>query len=324
MTGESRNETFADKSTWYNNVNADFRGTTGEWDFRGNVYLTSEEKNYLQPQHRFRASVKSDWLSLEVGDNNPVYPSLIMNGSRVRGFTGALNLGFINVQTSVGETERGIEGALIQTYTSDTAPLASNVVAINEARHGNPYGEIEAGTFKRELFAVRPSFGAGENFQWGFTYLHSKDDVGSIEFGTQPQENVVVGTDMMFGLDNQNFMVTSQVAVSIKNSDISPGTITDEQLDSLFSDPDKQDDLQDFKDIKNLVSDFITVNQNLGPLNPQEFSSLAAEAGVRLNYFNNTFNAKYIYRGNEFTSFGNPYTRVDVKGINITDRIGLK
>ncbi|MBU2494476.1 MAG: hypothetical protein KJ571_17770 [Bacteroidetes bacterium] len=324
LEGESRNEQFNDESTWYNNISADYNGSYDDWKFKGYAYLTSEEKSYLQPQNRFSASVENNWFNLRVGDSYPRYPELIMDGKRLRGFSGSINLGFFNIQTSYGEVVRNVEGSLIQTYKEDEVPLGSNIIAIDQAKYGNPYGEVNLGTFSRNLLAIRPSFGSGENFQFGLTYLHAKDDNSSVEFGARPEENLVIGTDLKVALDDQNILLTGQAAVSIYNTDISTGTLSDSEIDSVFgSDSYFDADTEQIKDIKNIIGKFITVNQFLGPLNPQEFSSLAGEAAIQLSYFYNNFKASYVYRGNDYKSFGQDFIRKDVKGINISDRVRL-
>ncbi|MFC2140083.1 hypothetical protein ACFLR4_05405 [Bacteroidota bacterium] len=108
------------------------------------------------------------------------------------------------------------------------------------------------------------------------------------------------------------------------NTDITTGELSDADIDSVFGPSSLYDvDADQVKTIRDIVGNFITINQFLGPLNPQEFASVATEAALGLNYFNNTFRIKYIYRGNDFYSFGQDYLRTDVKGINITDRIRL-
>ena len=262
---------------------------------------------------------------MQVGDAFPRFPNLIMDGKRVRGFNGTVNFGFLNIQTAYGETERSIEGKLIEQFTADDpATLESDVIPINAQRYGQPYGRVELGTFKRKILAIRPSFGSGDNFQLGFSYLHSKDDMGSIEFGARPEENLVLGTDFMLAYDSQNIMFTTQAAVSLNNKDISSGTLTDKQIDEIFgSNSNFSVDPGDVKNVRDIIGNFITVNQYLGPWNPQEFASLAAEAALTLNYFNNNVKASYIYRGNDFQSFGQSYIRTDVKGINLVDRIRM-
>jgi hypothetical protein len=326
LKGESRNEQFNSQSIWYNNITADINAESGNWSINGNAYITSEEVSSRQPYNRYSLSLKgSDWLELQAGDAFPRFPNLIMDGKRVRGFNGSLNFGFFNIQTAYGETERSIEGKLIERFTADDpATLESDVIPINALRYGLPYGRVELGTFKRKVLAVRPSFGSGENFQLGFSYLHSKDDVGSIEFGARPEENLVIGTDFLLAYDSQNIMFTTQAAVSLNNKDISSGTLTDKQIDEILgSNSNFSIDPNDVKRVRDLIGNFITVNQYLGPWNPQEFSSLAAEAALSLNYFNNSVKASYIYRGNDFQSFGQSFIRTDLKGINLVDRIRM-
>jgi len=321
VRAESRNENIQTVSTWYNNVAVNVQAEYKSITLNGNVYATSEEKSYLQPNNRYMISLSSDYGSLTAGDHYPKYPSLILNGKRVRGFSGEINLGFFNIQTSFGEINRSVEGSIIQ--YKDT--LGANIVAVNPATHGgNSYAEIQEGTYKRSVFAVRPSFGSGENFQFGLTFLHSKDDVKSIEYGIAPKENLVVGTDLMFGFDSQNILFTSQAAFSVLNKDISHGSLSDSEIDTLFGpnglinlDPSK------VKQMRDALSGIFTVNQYITPLNPQELSSLAAESALSFNYFNNYLKGSYVYRGSQYLSYGQSYTRTDVAGINILDRLRL-
>ncbi len=322
IRAESRNVNYNNTDTWYNNILVNGAADYGDWKFSGDVYFTSEEKSHLQPMNRYSASIESSWLSLKAGDTYPTFSSLIMEGKRLRGFSGALNLGFFNVQAAYGEITREVEGNVLETY--DTQQMQSDVIKIDQTKYGKPYGKVEFGTYNRNVFAVRPSFGSGESFQLGFTYLHSSDDKKSVSLGPRPQENVVAGADLFIGIDDRNIILTSQAAFSVLNTDIASGDLTDAQIDSLFG-PGKFIDINPntMKDIKSIASKFITINQFLTPLNPQELSSLAMETAIQFNYFNNNLKAAYVYRGNEFQSFGQSYVRTDVKGINLTDRMRL-
>lgn len=325
LKAEARNENTNSNEIFYKNIGADFNSSYKDWKINANAYLTSEEKDNLQPYNRYTLSIQNgDWLSLKVGDAYPRFPNLIVDGKRVRGVTGAINFGFFNIQTTYGEIVRSVEGRLIEKYNADNVPLASDVISINQAKYNAPFGKVNFGIYKRKLFAVRPSFGSGENFQLGFSYLHGIDDINSIEFGTRPKENVVVGSDLTLAFDNKNILFTSQAAFSLINKDISTGTLSDAQIDSIFtSNKDLNVDPADVKNIRDMIDKFITVNQYLGPWNPQKLSSLGAETALNLNYFNNSIRASYIYRGNEYQSFGQSYLRTDVKGINLVDRIRM-
>jgi hypothetical protein len=325
IRAESRSETYNSASTWYNNLNAEASASNENWRFSGNVYFTSEEKNHLQPYNRYSAIIQGgDWLELRIGDTYPRFPSLIMDGKRIRGISGFLNLGFLNVAAAVGESDRKVEGILLETFPQGQVPLGSDIIPINPTKYTNPFGRVALGTYKRDLFALRPSFGSGENFQFGLSYLHSKDNTGSIEFGSRPQENVVLGSDIKFALDDQNILFTTQVAFSMFNKDIASGNLTDTQIDSIFGPNGLYDiDPDQVKTIRDILGRFITVNQYIGPLNPQEFASVAGEAALSLNYLNNSLRASYIYRGNDYLSFGQSFIRTDVKGFNIVDRIRM-
>ncbi|MFZ6033104.1 MULTISPECIES: hypothetical protein [Melioribacter] len=325
IRAETRAENISESSAQYSNVNATINASYGVLNVDGKLYVTSEEKSYLQPYNRFSLKIEGgEIFELHLGDTYPVFPSLILNGKRVRGISGEINLGIFNIQTSFGEITRGVEGKLIETYQKENAPLGSNVILIDELKYGNSYGRVELGTFKREIFSIRPSFGRGENFQLGFSYLHGKDDPGSIEFGTRPKENAVFGADLMFALDNKNITFNSQVAFSMSNNDISAGEIDDARIDSVFG-PGKSIDVDpdQIRTIRDILGNFITVNEYIGPLNPQEFASLAAGTNLSINYFYNTLKASYIYRGNDFQSFGQNYLRTDIRGFNISDRLRL-
>jgi len=77
------------------------------------------------------------------------------------------------------------------------------------------------------------------------------------------------------------------------------------------------------KAAKDVLKNFITVNDNLRPLSLNELSTLAYEAGLGLNYFHNALSVKYIYRGSDYHSFGQSYIRTDIQGITASDRISM-
>ena len=319
--GEIRNETFSGTNTLYKNFGLILNAGIGNWKFKGYGYLTSEENENVQPQNRFSVSISNDWLDLRAGDSYPRYNNLLLNGKRVRGVDGKLDYGIFHLQGTYGEVRREIEGSLIQTYSEDSAPLQSNVVRIDSTKYGAPFGMIDFGNNSRKLLSARLGLGSRNGFEFGVSFLHSKDDVKSVEFGSKPEENLVASSDLRLAIDNQRIVLKGVGAISVFNSDITSGTYSDSQIDSIFSASDELgNDVENFKNIKNKISEFFTVNQLIEPINFTELSSLAAEGSLELNYFNNNLKSSYIYRGNQFTSFGQEYTRTDIAGINISDR----
>ncbi len=321
VEGESRTEMFNNEQNWYNNIGAHFRGNYENWRMKARVYFTSEESADVQPQNRYNFEIANNWFGLSLGDNFPRFPELILNGKRVRGAAGGVKLGAFVFDAAYGQVNRSVEGTLLETYDSD--PLSPNVIKIDSNKYGNPYGLVEYGAFDRNLFSARAA-AEGRSYAFGLSYLHAKDEMNSIEFGGKPQENALFGTDFRISFDRNQIELKGQAAYSIYNSDISTGTLTDEEIDDIFANNTFLNFTpEDLKNYKKYLSSFITVNQFLSPVQPGNLSSLAGDISIRLNYFNNYMKAKYIYRGNEFNSFGQSYLRTDVQGINILDRVKL-
>lgn len=332
---EVRNENIQNTSTPYNRGLLNTSAKYGILKVEGRIYATNEEKPTRQPQNRFFVEASIPWLRAAYGDAYPVFPSLIMNGKRMRGLTSNLSLGFFNVDFAVGEITRKIDSDTVRTFPHDSLhSVQQDTARPNRTDAFGPYdttvtpklwAEYRRGTYTREITVFRPSFGSGKNFQWGFSYLKAKDDVGSINYGIKPKENIAFGSDLLIALDNRNLELTAQGAASVYNMDIAPGNLRDTQIDSLFTnDADSTKKRQDLKDIRNMISPFITVNQNLVPLAVEKLSSIFAyEGALVLNYFNNYFKAGFIFRGSEYNSFGQDFMRKDIRGFNIYDRARL-
>lgn len=323
---ETRNENISNVVTPYNRATLSAGAQYDQFRVHGNAYITNEEQSDRQPQDRFFIGAESPWLNVGYGDSYPTFPDLVMNGRRVRGLTGNLTLGGFNLDVSQGEIVRNIEGDTIKTFGADS-------LAAEQQR--NPTGtfvfdpatqrwvELQSpGTFSRGLLVIRPSFGKRDESHIGFTYLKSKDDINSIHYGTKPEENLVLGSDMLLVFDNRRFEVTGQAAISATNTDITNGTFSDSQIDSLFNNY-SESSRNTIKTIRDIVSKFITVNQNLIPLNAKNFPTLSYEGNVLLNYFNNNFRLSYLRHGESYESFGQSFLQTDVAGFNVSDRIGL-
>ncbi|HLX12511.1 MAG TPA: hypothetical protein VKS81_06845, partial [Bacteroidota bacterium] len=331
-TLENRNEKVSDVNSTYNRG---LLNLTSQYDWlqvNGKLYLTNEDVPSLQPQNRYYIEGKTSWLKVGFGDAFPIFPSLIMDGKRLRGLTADLTLGGFNLDYASGEVTRKVDGDTIHTFSQ--TQLVDSVRQDSILHRTNNYGPYNAdssvwaqykyGTFARTLTVIRPSFGSGQSFQWGFSYLKSKDDVTSILYGSRPAEDIAVGTDMLIGFDNRHVLLTGQYGASVRNTDISSGNITDSQIDSLFTGSDSANQRSNFKKIRDLVSHFITVNQNIVPLGIDKLSSIMAyEAAGSVDYFDNYLKGTYIYHGSQYNSFGQTYLRQDVQGFNVFDRIRL-
>lgn len=329
---EVRNENYEFSNRTYVRGDVRFNGTYRYLKFGTDVHLTNEEKEYLQPQNRFLATLEADeYAKIQVGDAYPVYPTLIVSGKRVRGISGSFKYSFLNLDISYGQTERKIEGTVIGDFKYDSSQVGSlpkESVIINDSI----YRLFSSGTYRRNMFVVRPSFGSGENFQLGLTYLKAKDNMSSIFYGTYPKENLATAIDLLVAFDEQKIRWASQVAFSIENKDLSEGEYSDDdfkkfKLANAENAADSVKALEEAEDIINaakIARKFITINSNLSPLNPFKGTpSLAYESEITLNYFNNFIRVLAFRRGFAYKSYGNDFIQNDIIGINISDRIRL-
>jgi len=324
---ETRNENIQDVSTPYNRATLSARAQYSDFRILGNLHVTDEEKADRQPQDRFFIGGESPWLKLGYGDSYPVFPDLLMNGKRVRGLTGSLSLGTFNLDVAEGSIVRKIDGDTIKTFSSDSLTAEqqrdpSGLYVLYDPATQR-WAKLQSyGTFDRNLLVVRPSFGKRDESHLGFTYLKSKDDVNSTKFGSKPEENLVLGSDMLIVLDRRRFELNGQAAISATNKDITNGTFSDSQIDSIFSDYSGSS-RNTIKRIRDIVSPFITVNENLIPLNAKHLPTLSYEANMLLDYVDNNFKLSYLRHGESYESFGQSYLQTDVAGYNVSDRIRL-
>jgi hypothetical protein len=322
---ELRNEKIDSANTTYARGDLHVNGTYKYLIFGGDIHVTNEEKSDRQPQNRFLGTLQVDeYAKVQVGDAYPMLPSLIESGKRVRGITGSLTLGFFNVDVSYGQTDRAVEGTSIRDTTYADSSSASARPYGSLPLGGLEYRLFNSGTFARNFFAIRPSFGSGEHFQFGITYMKSKDDITSITYGTYPQENMVAGADLLLAFDNQKVRWSSQAAMSLSNNDISGGSLTDDDFRQFgIGKSDSAQTVNNYINTAKIGRSFITVNNELWPINPANSSlpSLAYESDLSLNYFNNYVHALVFRRGIAYRSFGNDFIQTDIEGINVSDRV---
>jgi len=328
---EYRNEALSSGTTTYLRGDARIDNTYKSIGFGGSLHLDNQERSTLQPQDRYLIYGQTDFLRLQYGDAFPQFPSLIMSGTRVRGITGNLALGFFNLDVTYGQMTRKIEGTYDSTFTYPSVSAAGGRPSQTlKAGNDSTFQFFNGGIFTRNIVAVRPSFGSGENFQLGFTYMHAIDDTNSVRYAIQPQENVVVGTDLTLAFDDQRIKLESQTSLSLANTDIAGGNFTDAQLDSLATNGGV-DLRKDLPVSVGTVEKIITVNQNIFPTNPildqnnklTTMPGLSTEAILSLNYFNNFLRTQFFRRGAAYQSFGNPFLQTDIQGFQVSDYLRL-
>ncbi len=293
---ESRNENVKGSKKTYNRL--DIRGFGAYEKFlKTNVQLTlsSEEKQENQPQNRYYLGIDARYVKLGLGDAYPRFPYSVMDGRRLRGFTFDLLLNAVNINIANGELTRGVK--------------------INSTPQ----------TLQRKMTVIRPSFGKGDRFQWGFTYMKAKDNFDTTKpVIVRPQENAVFGTDLFVAFDDRRIEFSAQSALSLNNVDISTAAFNRDSVDSaIVRGTFSKGDGDNLKRFLPYLEKIITANENLVPINPIGGTSIVYETGLSLNYFGNYLKFSYLFHGKDYSSAGASSLRKDIQGFNITDRIRL-
>jgi hypothetical protein len=286
-----------DLNNSYNQSGLQLRARYNNWTLGGRLYFSNLEKSDQQPVNRYSGFARFNfwdqrYITVEVGDAYPKLNPIIMQNIFMRGVYARLYLRSFNIDFATGTTNRAVDGSLVQTAV-DTF---------------NIYG-----TYKRNITTVRPSFGSGEKFQLGFTYLKGKDDEGSIQNGINPQENAALGTDLFFALDQRRVIFEGNINTSMYNRNIAGGDVPFDSLEAIFEGINEQD-----KDIYDWATKFITVNQYL-IIQP----GLAYQARLLLRYFKNNLSLIFESVDEDFYSLGQPYLLRDNRGFHIVDNINL-
>lgn len=301
--GDTRYEKIHGKGKSYIKGSLKMQGNYGWQNYRAKLFLTNQEKPDLQPRNRYAFGIMYPWVKLNLMDFNPKFSELILRGKRVRGVQSIVELGWFQLNAVYGETERNIEGKT----ELDTATTAAGEDSI--------FTKItKSGTFKRNLLGIRTAFGRGKKFRWGLSFLKAKDDVESIDFGTSPKDNLVLGSDLFIGLDNRRVIFESEVAFSLLNNNIAPGSFTKADLEDAGMDIPV--DPSDYENI-------FVINTNIVPLNPMGLASLAYKMGFRFMQGGHNVALQYKHIGNAYNSLGNPYLLTDTEGYSLSDRMRL-
>jgi len=336
---ELRNETIADSSVFYGRLNTNLDMKYKSIGLRGYMYLTTEEESNRQPSNRFFIRATTPLIDGSLGDIFPDYNYYVANGLRIRGFEVNGHLGPFRLDIIHGNTNRNVDPELgdevisinrsqlgDSVFEDSLATLKGNGYVITDSSTAGIYTLRylkTAGTHERELTTVRAGINS-DVFQWDLQYLKSKDQLGELNYyGTEPQENAALGMSFRLSPIPKRLEVFADGAFSMTNTDISTGNITATQLDSLVQDDISTTIEDNLPGGYSTLTDIITVNENLFPLNPLDLSSTTFRVGTVMNFLNNYMRLEYIRQGENYRSFGVSYYQPDIQGVRFFDRLRL-
>jgi hypothetical protein len=198
---EQRNE-----PEWENNLRLNLQGNAKWFDYKANLFLTSNEDDEFQPRNRYRLDLINPYLEIKLGDVNPSFSYLTINGQRVRGFETKMMLSGFHVSYFLGDSKRSIQNK---------------------------------GVFSRNTYGLRATIVSKDRFVWGTSFIKAEDDTSSIDmekaaendvFITNSKDNLVVSSDMQFRFGKNFVVINGEVATSFLTENTRNPEPEDEEL----------------------------------------------------------------------------------------------
>jgi hypothetical protein len=296
---ETRQEKFdvAGYNENYSYAGLNLYAVNKRWELGAKLFISNREKSNRQPINRYTGFTQINfwgnrYFRITGGDAYPQMNPIMVRNILLRGMYGQLFLGFFNLDLAFGNVQRGVSSSPI--FDNTGVPIDSTVSA-----------------FRREMLAIRASFGSRKVFQFGLLAVKTKDDTGSVKIQTNsPTENLAVGTDIFLASPRQEVVLEGTFSVSLYNANITSGTIPYDSLQKLAS-GSWDDDTRSYYDF---TSKFITINEFFVPK-----PNIAFDGRIRVRKYDNTFTIGYTYVEDDYRSLGQPFYLRDQRGFAISD-----
>ncbi len=232
-------------------------------------------------------------LYLKGGDFSGNYDPLTFWNRRVLGFSAGLKSAWFDLDVSMGSTASAVEGE---------ATISGGDTTITRY-----------GTYKETFLSVRPVFNFGRYVSWGLNLINGKEDPGSIRYGANPRESLVMGTSLSLNLDNNRIRVKSSLQASINNKN-ARGKVDFDTLAKQYDLPASAKSMADLLESSGLL----TLSQGLAPI-----PSLAVQVDAYFSYFNHLLRLSYKSIDADYTTPGNPYLLRGLRGFYASDNVRL-
>lgn len=282
-----------------------YRGYAGRLRYGADLRLANLNDRMSQDRNRYSAHFAlGRALRVKVGDVRPSFQAAVIDGMRLRG-----------VEAGVGIVAR----------SSGAAPVSMDF-ALGRARRAveprwNPLDSSwDAGTYARTVGAARLNLGTGRAFRLAFSVLKGTDDASSIaqtrdslwswsdsayhhRLGRAPEDNVVVGAEMVARFAERRLELRGGYALSLYTRDVNGGSITRDDLEEALGnvpvDPAT-------------FSKLLVVNTSTTPLYPgsgilnSSMITAGAELDLPLGSARERLRFDYRLQGANYHSMGSP------------------
>jgi hypothetical protein len=269
-------------------------------------FFTNHDKPGIPPRNRLMLSFKGKKAGIVIGDANPVYAKLVLNGSRLRGGEAYLALRNLKISAAYGELNRSKEGSVAYWDVSQ------GFQPVNLQLDSNNY--IKPGTYKRNLAAFNIELDPpNSKNKFKFTIVRSSDMVSSIQFGGPAEQNIAFSLNSLTVGRENKWQMDVGAATSFTTKDIRRGAVSKEEFESTYKRELRVDPL--------FWEDIFIVNSTTVPTTTQDASFLGFYVNSKFDILKQNLVLNFERLGSAFESFGNPYMQNDRYNVMFQDRI---
>jgi hypothetical protein len=301
-----------------------------------NAHIFDENARELserrQPLNRLRVDFRSPILDLTIGDASPEFSELTLKGTRVRGLSAWMKLGWWNTAYVHGTTRQTISPIV------STHPDSTHWQMLRNLSGDTLYIDHVKGTPEKLFRGLSTSMDFFEHFKMGISAFKSYDDISSLNLPYTPLEdnyqfiaNSVVGLNAELHFNQDRTVLSAELALSATNDLKADDSLLIHEggLDSTLL-----VDINEFLGYPLTDDIFLGSAQgmglsipfpNLDDFDPLSFVTdnvigkgtyrLAFRTPMNLKWMQMDVNSEYFRIPANFVSIGNPSLQTDIMGL---------
>ncbi|HPY95808.1 MAG TPA: hypothetical protein PL063_01200 [Candidatus Cloacimonadota bacterium] len=264
------------------------------------LLISSLENSNNQKINKYYLGFISPRFDLHLGDYSPNYSEFTTYNKSVEGVSTALKFNNYKISVSAGRLDRKVEPKTIDDYYAYRS-------------------------FNKEHLSAKMTYGNPNSSSFSLNFAKSKDNLSSLQksayeieadstthYIIEAKDNLVVGADFELHLFSRRVNLFAEAAMSIYNSNINPGAMTQEELEDYL------DETLPFD--PEAVEPLIVVNKNMEPFKVG-LNNSAIKAGINMNVFNNNLTVSFVQTGPSFYSLSSANIIQDKRIIRFIDNI---
>jgi len=296
-------------------INARLKFNLGQVQFNASTLLNThffddnavELDKQRQPLNRLRVDIRSPWLDLFYGDYTPEFSQLTLKGTRVRGLTTQLKLGWWKTTYINGETKH-----LIQSV-SHVHPDSSSWTRVITGSDTS-YVDHQKGTPARKIQGIRTELDFFRHFNVGLSGFKAYDERSSLNIPYSSLEskylllgNLVGGADATLHFNHDRTVLSAEYAFTTSNDILADDSIL---VDLIGLGEDQLNNIADF------LGFYLTDDLALGSAEGRGFSTTFPDTNVMKNpgeYLFGDFLKNGTYRFEFRTPLSLKFANIDLK-----------